>query len=113
MASFALIHHETRAGTRRGRSLARGIESLVRDARRPPRYLTSAVPFRVDAVRAAAPELLDLAALLRTKADPSPRGLALADRLVTDPAGPVYADCGEDLRGAAVAAREALEETDR
>ena len=113
MASFAFTHRHSRGGTRRARSLAQGVERLVRDARRPQQaYFTAAVPFRRDAVRDAAPDLLELAALLRTKEDPSPRGLALTHRLLTDSAGPVYADCGEDLRQATDAACEALEEAD-
>jgi hypothetical protein len=97
-------------GTHRGRSLAGGLESLVRDARRPRRYLTAAIPFRGDAVRQAAPQLLDLAAVLRTTEHPSPDGMALARRLLTDPSGPIYSDTGEDLRATALAARDALQE---
>ena len=40
----------------------------------------------------------------------TPDALALVHRLLTDSTGPVYEDCGEDLREATDAAREALEE---
>jgi hypothetical protein len=110
VASFAFTHRHTHAGTRRGRSLASGLESLVRDSRRPRKYFTAAAPFRYDTVRDAAPELLELAALLRTTEHPSHEGLALARHLLVDPCGPVYFDCGEDLRARALEARNALEE---
>jgi hypothetical protein len=82
-------------GTRAGAAL----ERLVRDARTPrPLRLTAAVPFRADAVREAAPELLALAATLRTIPDPPEWSVDAAWKLLTDPAGPVYTDDGSDLR---------------
>jgi hypothetical protein len=110
VVSFTLPHRTVHTGTRRGISLAQGFESLVRDARQPRHYLSAAAPFREEAVREAAPELLDLAAVLRTKEDPAPCGIALARRLLTDPASLVYSDTGEDLRAKALAARMSLQE---
>jgi hypothetical protein len=108
VAAFSHLQRRSPGHIRRNVRIALGIEGLVRDSRRPPRYLTAAVPFRTEAVREAAPQLLELAVVLKTSPEPDPRGVALADRLLTDPAGPVYSKDTGDVRAAAIDARRAL-----
>jgi hypothetical protein len=68
------------------------------------------VPFRADAVLYARHELIALAATLRAASHPSEPGIALARRLLTDPAEPIYTDDGRDLREVARDIAQTIEE---
>jgi hypothetical protein len=72
----------------RGR-LADGLETAVRRASSPPVF-SSKAPVNRRGVRMAGPEILAMAAELRENADCDPRGVALAERLLTDGASPLY-----------------------
>jgi hypothetical protein len=92
----------------RRRALAKGLERVVRDAHRPPRW-TCAAPLDRRAVRAAAPALRALAAGLTEATAPGPQGVALVDQLLRDPGSPLYAPGDEDaLRECARIAGQAL-----
>jgi len=69
--------------------LAHSVRSLVADA--GTRYLPSASPVNRPAVRAQSERLLAVAERLSDLERPvSPRGVVLADRLLTDGSGPLY-----------------------
>jgi hypothetical protein len=92
----------------RRRALAKGLERVVGDAHRPPRWTCSA-PVDRRAVRATAPALRALAASLTEAAAVSPQGIALVEQLLRDPGSPLYAPGDEDaLRECARIARQAL-----
>ncbi len=85
--------------------VATGLERAVAsvDTRKSP--LSAAVPVRRRPVRDARPDLLALAADLREMSAPQPRGVAMAERLVTSPGSPLYCSAsGEEVRRAAHAA---------
>jgi hypothetical protein len=80
-------------------SLVRALEGLIRTAATWPRIYPSARPvFDVRQVRAATPQLKDLADLL--SAQPAqPRAVALIERLLTSGASPLYGQQPDELRG--------------
>jgi hypothetical protein len=85
--------------------LAAGLEGVVATVDEPKTPFTAAVPVRRAAVRGARPELLALAEDLRSMRAPRPRGVAMAERLITDPYSPLYiATSSEEVAGAALAA---------
>jgi hypothetical protein len=89
-------------------ALAGGLERVVWDARRPPRWDCRA-PVDRRAVRAASSELSALAFELAVVTAPSAQGIALASQLLCHPDSPLYATGGGPaLRAGAVLAREAL-----
>jgi hypothetical protein len=89
-------------------ALAQNLEHTIDEAQRPPRW-SCAAPIDRPAVRAAAPELLALAARLEAEAPPAPEGIALAEQLVEDGSSPLYAPGDERaLREGAKLARMAL-----
>jgi hypothetical protein len=58
----------------------------------PRSHFTAAVPVRRQAVLDARTELLLLAAALRGAPDPEPRGIAMVSLLLSDGAGPIFAE---------------------
>jgi len=82
--------HRRLLDRRRRDDLARAFESLVATAARWPRTLKNSRPvFNVRLVREVAPELHEIAALLRVVTD-SARGVVLSERLLTSGASPLY-----------------------
>ena len=82
---------------RRRELLASSIDEMVQRAVRPGALFDVAGPLAdVRVIRAAAPELGQVAALLR--ADPAVRGVALVEWLLTSPATPLYGSEVEPLR---------------
>lgn len=91
------------------RVIALGFDRIVEAAAEPRAALTPVAPLRREAVLDAAPELAMLATLLRHVEAAAPCGVAQAWSLLTDGAGPLYFDSGDDcIRRAARAAAEAL-----
>lgn len=76
--------------------LAAGLERVVASVEKPKTTLTAAVPVRRRAVRGARRELLALAGDLRHMRAPHPRGVAMAERLITDPYSPLYTATSSD-----------------
>jgi len=68
--------------------LARSLRRVVRDA--DARYLPNASPVNRVAVRAESSRLLAVARRLEDDRTVAPRGVILADRLLTDGIGPLY-----------------------
>lgn len=89
--------------------LAHSIRSLVADA--SARYLPSASPVNRSAVRVQSAGLLAVAARLADlELSVAPRGVVLADRLLTDGSGPLYArERVDELPSYLSATMEALE----
>jgi hypothetical protein len=88
--------------------LARAFEGVVAAAERWPRILRNSRPlFNVRLVREVAPELQEIAALLRLVTS-SARGVALSERLLTSGASPLYGMEIDDLRSELRRIREAL-----
>ena len=82
---------------RRRELLARSIDEMVQSAVRPGRLPALARPLAdVRVIRAAAPELGQVASLLR--ADPAVRGVALVEWLLTSPATPLSGGEVDPLR---------------
>jgi hypothetical protein len=80
---------EELVSTKNRLDLAHAVRSLVRDA--SPRYLPTSSPVNRVAVRAETDALLAVAARLADLERPvAPRGVVLADRLLTDGSGPLY-----------------------
>jgi hypothetical protein len=97
-----LLDHRRREG------LARAFEGVVATAERWPRILRTARPvFNVRLVRQVAPELHEIAALLRL-VNRSARGVALSERLLTNGASPLYGAEIDELRSELRRIREAL-----
>jgi hypothetical protein len=93
----------------RRHQLAQAIRRAIASAEEPHSPLSARVPVDRAAVLEARPALLALADDLEDIADPDPRGVALAVRLLRDGAGPLYRPWSpEDLRRAAEGARAAL-----
>jgi hypothetical protein len=71
--------------------LACRFERIVVEIERPAAGVTAAIPVNRREVLAARTDLLLLAAALRGASHPDPRGVAGAELLLTDGAGPVFA----------------------
>jgi hypothetical protein len=82
----------TLAGWHARNAYADGIERVVDEAEAPPHPLGAAVPVRRDEVQAARADLLRLAAALRAEPSPPVRAVAVASLLLTDGAGPLFAE---------------------
>ena len=83
---------------RKARQLARSIEEVVRTAGHPvPRAARARPLFDVRVIRPVAPELRQIAALLRGDR-PSLQGVAAVERLLTGPSTPFYGSEVEPLR---------------
>jgi hypothetical protein len=70
--------------------VATGLERIVASLDKPKSPLSAAVPVRRRAVLGARHDLMALAGDLRHMAAPQPRGVAMAERLITDPGSPLY-----------------------
>jgi hypothetical protein len=93
---------------RRRDGLARAFEGVVAPAERWPRILRNSRPlFNVRLVREVAPELQEIAALLRLVTS-SARGVALSERLLTSGASPLYGAELDDPRSELRRIRAAL-----
>jgi hypothetical protein len=90
--------------------LANALTETLGDARRGTPVTIRAQPQRAE-VRAAADDLQALIARLRDGRPISVRGAAITTRLVSDRAGPLHRDGGEDMQRAIRAARFALDAT--
>jgi hypothetical protein len=75
---------------------ARGLEQVLAETDQPRRGLTASLPIHRAAVVVARSALLQLAAKLRSDEAVDPRGVALASRLLTDGASPLYLPSPED-----------------
>jgi hypothetical protein len=85
--------------------VATGLERVVASVDKPKSPLSAAIPVRRRPVREARPDLLALANDLRRMAVPNPRGVAMAERLITDPGSPLYcATSSEEIQRAVRAA---------
>ena len=71
-------------------TLAAGLERAVAAAHDPGAPLSSAVPVRRGPVRGARHELMGLAGELRHMPEPRPRGVAMAERLLTQPSSVLF-----------------------
>lgn len=89
-------------------ALARGLDNAV-DFPDASRFMSAAVHPPAPILRAVSPSVRALADALRAALDPSPRGVALAQRLLVDTTSPLYCAATVDEAVAAVdRAREAL-----
>jgi len=97
-----LLDHRHRYG------LTRAFEGLVATAERWSRILRNSRPvFNVRLVREVAPELHEIAGLLRVVTSGA-RGVALSERLLTSGASPLYGEEIDDLRNELRRVREEL-----
>jgi hypothetical protein len=87
--------------------VATGLEGVVASVGKPKTPFSAAVPVRRRAVRGARRELMALAGDLRCMHSARPRGVAMAERLVTDPCSPLYTATSSDeiVRGVRAAER--------
>jgi hypothetical protein len=88
-------------------TLAAGLERVVVTAHEPAARLSSAVPVRRGPVAGARHELMGLAGELRHMPDPRPRGVAMAERLLTEPCSVLFTASSSDE--VARAARDAVD----
>ena len=77
-------------------SLAAGQERVVATAIEPRAALSSAIPVRSEPVRGARHELMGLAGELRHMPDPRPRGVAMVERLLTEPSSALFTASSSD-----------------
>ena len=84
------------------RALAGRLEEIVSVAERPGPRLSAAPPLQKRDVRAARAALLELAHSLRSENGVMSAGVALAQRLMTDGASPLYASSHDDALWQAV-----------
>jgi hypothetical protein len=92
------------------RVLARDWEHLLEATHLPPRARRVGVPLCCDRITAAEPEVRDMLASLLTLGPIAAGGVAAAQMLLCDGAGPVYnRSCATDL---ATALREAIAQLD-
>jgi hypothetical protein len=83
-------------GTASRDRLAAGLERVVATVDTPAGPLSAAVAVRRRPVRGARHELMRLAGELRHMRDPHPRGVAMAEVLLTDPCSPLYTAASSD-----------------
>jgi hypothetical protein len=76
--------------------VATGLEGVVAAVNQPYNPLSAAVPVRRRPVRGARHELMALAGDLRHMPAVHPRGVAMAERLITDPCSPLYTATSSD-----------------
>jgi hypothetical protein len=89
--------------------LAAGLERVVATADEPTTALRSAIPVRRRPVRGARHELMRLAGELRHMPEPRPRGVAMAEQLLTEPSSPLYtASSSDEVASAARHAANAM-----
>ena len=87
---------ERLAGSHRRSTIAGGLERVVAGLDKPATPMTAAVPVRTRFVRGARHELMRLAGELRHMPHPDPRGVAMAERLLTEPDSPLYIAVSSD-----------------
>jgi hypothetical protein len=87
-------------------TLAAGLERVVATADESAAALSSAAPVRRGPVRGARHELMGLAGELRHMPEPRPRGVAMAERLLTEPSSVLFTASSHDE--VAHAARDAV-----
>ena len=91
------------------KTIASGLDNIVREAHEHPPTLSAQVPFQRRDVLAARDELALLAQALRTNPDPDPAGVSAANHLLTSCESPIFEPRGADaIREAARAARDRL-----
>lgn len=98
--------HDRRVGPAARARLAAAYESAVLEPAERRPLITARIPVQRAAVRAAEPELLEIAARLRAELAPREDGVHAARRLVGDGAGPFYT--GSEPDGLKRAARDVL-----
>jgi hypothetical protein len=92
-ASPALVRRaHVLSGWRVRRALADGLESVVIEAIAPHHEWSAAVPVQREEVLAAQADLLRLVRALRAEPAPPVRVIAAVSELLTDGAGPVFAE---------------------
>jgi hypothetical protein len=86
-------------------ALATGLERVIASVDTPKRPLSAAIPVRRRPVLGARDDLMALAGDLRHMHAAHPRGVAMAERLITDPCSPLYtAGSSDEVVGAVHAA---------
>jgi hypothetical protein len=106
IADAAVARRSTQLVSRRvRRRIASGVERLCSESVKRPGF-SAAVPVHRRAVRIARPALEQLAAALRSRDSVEPRGVALAQLLLTEPSSALYQPANPDELYRA--AREAL-----
>ncbi|HTE62282.1 MAG TPA: hypothetical protein VK631_18150 [Solirubrobacteraceae bacterium] len=89
--------------------LAAGLERVVATVDTPAAPLSAAIAVRRRPVRGARHELMRLAGELRHMRDPRPRGVAMAEVLLTDPSSPLYtASSSDEVARAALDAADSM-----
>ena len=89
--SFALAHRAARLTSDRSRiRLAEEVDRVITAATRPTVGFSSAVPLDVREVAAAAPRLIEIRELLRSRFPVYANGVAMLKRLLRDGGGPLY-----------------------
>jgi hypothetical protein len=76
--------------------VATGLEGVVATIDKPYNPLSAAVPVRRRPLQGARHELMALAGDLRHMPAVHPRGVAMAERLITDPCSPLYTATSSD-----------------
>ena len=89
--------------------LARALQRVMSDARKPPPPLRAQVPLRRRAILECMEDLEALVDRLRDGHTVDPRGVVLIERLLTDGGGPLYHDRSHPLRYTVRSARLALD----
>jgi hypothetical protein len=89
--------------------IARALERTMRDAHTSPPLIRPQVRIHVAAIRASAADIAAVIRRLRDGDPVDPQGVALAQRLLTDGASPLYVDGGQSLRHAVRSVRLALD----
>jgi hypothetical protein len=93
----------------RRKTIATGLDNLVREAHDPQPTLSAQVPFQRQDVLEARDELALLAQALRTTRDPDAAGVDAADHLLTCSDSPIFEpQRAHAIRTAARAARDQL-----
>jgi hypothetical protein len=106
IADAAVARRSTQlVSTRVRRRIAAGVERLCSESAERPGF-TAAIPVHRRAVQIARPALAQLAAALRSRDSVQPRGVALAQLLLTEPGSALYQPANPDELYRA--AREAL-----
>ena len=91
------------------RALAASVDDVVDSAAKRRRRSPAAPPLAREGIAAGRPALAELSRALREEPVVAARGVALARRLLTDGAGPLYVEGGAELRIAAGDACRALD----
>ncbi len=91
------------------RALAASVDDVLDSAAKRRRRSPAAPPLAREGIAAGRPALAELSRALREEPVVAARGVALARRLLTDGAGPLYVEGGAELRIAAGDACRALD----